>query len=406
MFLRRIERGARRAGIGLAGRLLASQPLGPEAVELAALERIVVVRQDRRLGNLVLLTSLLLGLRRAAPRASITVVAPHAFAPVLDPHPAVDRIIPLDHRRMLRRPWEMASWRESLRAIQPQLAVDASPVHSASFLNGIITWGSGAPWRLGYDREDAAGFLNLRVEPGPPAHESVLLHDLLRHLRPDLPPAPLPQIESPDADLALAARAYRRWGSGEAGPVVGIHPGGRRRKRWPLERFEAVARMLAARGVVVIVFSGPAERLLIDAMAPPGPRRVYAPPTDVRGLRALVSGLDAFVSGDCGPMHLAAALGVPCVAIFRLGDHARYGPLGGRHRVLHRPGGDVEPEEVVAVVSEVLAHRPLRERRDGSEAGGVPAGEANRSGAREPHPTSGAGQADRRSSPGMSESRR
>ena len=402
MVLRPIERAVRRAGIGIARRLLASKPLAPEAVDLAVLQRIVVVRQDRRLGNLVLLTSLLLGLRRAAPRAAITVVAPHGFAPILESHPAVDRIIPLDHRRMLRRPWEMAAWRESLRAIQPELAVDASPVHSASFLNGLITWGSGAAWRLGYDREDAAGFLNLRVQSGAPAHESVLLHDLLRYLHPDLPPAPPPRIETPVSNLALAARAYRRWGSGEERPVVGLHPGGRRRKRWPIERFEAVAGLLAARGVMVIVFSGPAEFELIEAMAPPGPRRVYAPPTDIRGLRALVSGLDAFVSGDCGPMHLAAALGVPCVAIFRLGDHARYGPLGREHRVLHRPEGEVEPEEVVEAVIDVLEARSPHERLS---VGELSMGEPSSRG-RERHPTSGVAPAGRSSSPGMSESRR
>jgi ADP-heptose:LPS heptosyltransferase len=279
----------------------------------------------------------------------------------------------------------MATWRESLRAGQPELAIDASPAHTTSLLNGLITWGSGAAWRLGYEREDAAAFLNLRVPRGGPTHESIQLYDLARYLHPDLPPAPPPLIQAPAAGMDLAAHAYRRWGKAEGTPVVGIHLGGRRRKRWATERFEAVAGMLAARGTVVVVFSGPAERPLLEAMAPPGPRRVYAPPTDVRGLKALISGLDAFVSGDCGPMHLAAALGVPCIAIFRVGDHARYGPVGREHRVLHRAEGEVEPDEVVAAVEEVIS---------------------GRSAARERHPTNGAAPADRHSSPGMSGSRR
>src|SRR6187549_80712 len=79
-------------------------PRAFEACRISACERILVVRQDRRLGNLVLLTALLAGLRARAPRAEITVLAPSAFAPVLIPHPAVDRVLAIDHRRLLRHP--------------------------------------------------------------------------------------------------------------------------------------------------------------------------------------------------------------------------------------------------------------------------------------------------------------
>jgi ADP-heptose:LPS heptosyltransferase len=256
---------------------------------------------------------------------------------------------------LLGRPWRIASWRRRLREVGAELAIDASPFHSASFLNGLITWGSGAPRRLGYDREGARDFLNLLTPPPREvAHESVLLHDLLRSLRSDLPPAPRLRVEVPRRSRALAARACRRLGIEGDALVVGLHPGGRRQKRWPVERFETVAGRLAERGVTVVVFSGAAERPLLDAMSPPGPRRVYAPPTDVSGLGAYLCGLDAFISGDSGPMHLAAALGVPCVSIFRVNDHARYGPLGAEHRILYRPDGDVEPDAVVAAVLKVL----------------------------------------------------
>jgi ADP-heptose:LPS heptosyltransferase len=333
-------------------------PLDPAACSLAALRRVVVVRQDRRLGNLVLLTSLLLGLRRAAPEARITVVAPAAFAPVLRPHPAVDRVIPIDHRRLLRRPWEVASLRRILRGEDAELAIDAGPHHSASVLNGILTRATGARFRLGYDREGARAFLNLRV-PLPEAQdpESVLLHDLLRLIAKDLPPAPPPAIAVPRASRALLAQTCQRLGLPTATAVVGMHPGGRRGKRWAIERFAAVAAELNARGIAVVVFSGPAERPLLFAMAPPGALLVFAPPTDVDGLRTYLAGVDAFVSGDCGPMHLAAALGVPCVSIFRVGDFARYAPVGAQHAVLYRAEGEVEPAAVVDAVLRVLSRR-------------------------------------------------
>jgi ADP-heptose:LPS heptosyltransferase len=325
---------------------------------LESLEHVLVVRQDRRLGNLVLITPLLQGLRRAAPHAEIIVVAPRSFAPVLDGHPAVDRIIAIDHRRFFSHPWELASWSSELRAVRPQLAIDASPHHATSFLNGAITRLSGAEVRLGFDRPDADAFLTalVPIPAGAAAlHESMSLHDLLRALQPDLPPAPRPTVVAPAGSAAFTARTYQRMGIPAGSTIVGLHPGGRRQKRWATERFAAVASELARRGLEVVVFSGPAERPLLPLMPPPGPHLIYAPPTDVRGLATFLSGLSVFVSGDMGPMHLASALGIPCVTVFRVGDAARYRPLGPRDRVLDGSLREITPADVIAAVEEVGA---------------------------------------------------
>jgi ADP-heptose:LPS heptosyltransferase len=351
-----LERALKAAAYAAARVALPEPDPDPGECRLETLRRVLVVRQDRRLGNLVLLTPLLAGIRSRAPAARITVVAPKAFAAVLRPHPAVDEVIAIDHRRLLRRPLAIAQLERRLRLAAAELAIDATPHHSASFLNGLLTWASGAPFRLGYDRSEARTFLNLLVPPpAAPAHESVLLHHLLSAVTPALMPPSPPAICVPRRALAIARRACRRHGLDRERRVVGIHPGGRRGKRWEIARFEAVAAALERRGAAVVVFTGPAERPLLAAMAPPGPSRIYAPPVDVAGLRGFLAGLDAFVSGDSGPMHLAAALGVPCVSVFRVADQVRYAPLGPQHRVLSDPQGELAPEAVAAAVAEVLA---------------------------------------------------
>ena len=359
-----LERTLKAVGYAAARQVVGEPPRAFEECRLEDCARILVVRQDRRLGNLVLLTALLQGIRARAPRARIVVLAPSLFAPILAPHPAVDQVLAIDHRRLLRRPDAVLAFGRRLRGLTSELAIDASPPHSASFLNGLLTWASGARFRLGYDRGEARTFLNLLVPPpAASAHESVLLHDLLRPLAPDLPAAPRPLIVTPRRSLVIARRACRRHGLDRSGFVAGLHPGGRRAKRWDIARFEAVALELERRGVTVVVFSGPAERPLLEAMAPPGPSRIYAPPTDVAGLRTFLAGLDVFISGDCGPMHLAAALGVPCVSVFRVADDARYAPRGAEHRVLSAAGGEVAPEAVVAAVMAVLEERKAPRRQ-------------------------------------------
>jgi ADP-heptose:LPS heptosyltransferase len=181
----------------------------------------------------------------------------------------------------------------------------------------------------------------------------VYIHGVLDGLLPAAGPAPPPSLAPSDTERRRAAAAVRRWGW-EGNPIVGLHPGTRPEKRWAIERFEDAARRIEAAGARVLVFSGPGERSMLEFMGPPGPTRIYAPPTDVRGLMALLGVCSVFLSGDCGPMHLAAALGVHCVAVFRIDNHDRYGPPGEGHRVLYDANGRVEAAAAAGQVLELL----------------------------------------------------
>jgi len=366
--MKKLEHVLKRAAFGVARRTLGTRPRlledGPaiRAADLCRVKRVVVVRQDRRLGNLVMVTSLAQGLRQVLPAARIDLVAPRALAEVLSSADCLDRVIPVDHRGAIRAPWRLATLRRALR--KPDLAdvaIDASPPHHFSFLSGATCALSGAPTRLGYARGEAGAFLNCLL-PAPttfqqPEHH--MLHALLRGVVAEPGPPPLPRLVVRDTERALARRAFDRWGF-RGRPVVAIHPGARAPKRWPTEHFEEAAGRLEAAGCGVIVFSGPAERGLLDCLCAPGPRRIYAPPLGLRGLMALVEPCAAFLSADCGPMHLAAALGVRCVTPFRIENFARYGPAGTGHRVLYADGAPVDPLAAADAVLEVVAGVPTR----------------------------------------------
>jgi heptosyltransferase-1 len=108
-------------------------------------------------------------------------------------------------------------------------------------------------------------------------------------------------------------------------------------KRWPANRYGEVARQLAKNGIRSLINYGPGEENLInDAVAASGGA---ARPTQgsLTELIALTRRARLFIGGDTGPMHLAAALGVPVVAIFGPTDPARNGPYGTRSVVLRSP---------------------------------------------------------------------
>jgi heptosyltransferase-2 len=148
------------------------------------------------------------------------------------------------------------------------------------------------------------------------------------------PPAarPVPLLEVPDA-------LRRRWTAvvgPSVGPVAGIVPGSNApSRRWPAERFAEVASALAANGVRVVVFGAPPERELTRAVAgdvafDAGGR------TDLSLLAAGLASCDILVTNDSGPMHLAAAVGTPTLAVWGAGNPRSTGPSGDGHQLLVR----------------------------------------------------------------------
>ncbi len=111
--------------------------------------------------------------------------------------------------------------------------------------------------------------------------------------------------------------------------VVFLHPGaGSRLKRWPLDRYLMLARMLRAGGLVAAWTVGPDEEELRAVLRDAGEEAAIVPPLDVARLAAVLERAAVCVSADCGIAHLAALLGVPVVALFGPTDDAVWAPPG------------------------------------------------------------------------------
>ena len=131
-----------------------------------------------------------------------------------------------------------------------------------------------------------------------------------------------------------------RWAAeiaGDARSVV-INPGaGWGAKCWPAERYGAVARSLLDDGLRVVVNAGPGERALAEKVAGVCGGAARIAECSIAELIALTRRAALMVAGDTGPLHLAAALAVPTVAIFGPTDPGRNGPFGNRSIVLRSP---------------------------------------------------------------------
>jgi ADP-heptose:LPS heptosyltransferase len=192
---------------------------------------------------------------------------------------------------------------------------------------------------LGFSREHlreplAAWLYTGHVTPPHPAHVIQKNLALAAHLGASTTPVEVPLRADASAGVrealarTLAGHRYAVLNAGAAWP----------NKRWPAERFGALASVLHRRhGLVSLITWGPAERGLAEAVvaASDGTARL-APPTTVADLAVVLRNAALVVSGDTGPLHIAAAVGVPLVGLYGPTWPERNGPWDPDDEVISR----------------------------------------------------------------------
>jgi heptosyltransferase-2 len=291
-----------------------------------AIERIVV-RAPNWIGDVVLSLGAVRDLRRNFPRARLEVLARPWVA---DLYRAVSEVDAVRVARGVRAD------ADALRG-----AFDAGVVLPNSFGTALTLRLAGLRERWGYATEGRRPLLTR----APRVPERVRGRSQVYYYRAMLAGAGLHVSASPDVSLrcppdwAERARAERLLGTDEG--WVGVNPGAfyGTAKRWLPERFAAVADTLAERGARVALVGGPAERAIGEAIAAQmrAPARVLCGETTVPELVGVLSRLRLLVTNDSGPMHLAAALGVPVVAVFGPTDWRETHPVGDGHRLVREP---------------------------------------------------------------------
>jgi heptosyltransferase-1 len=304
------------------------------------IQRILIVKLSS-LGDVINAFPTAVALRERFPDAEIAWAVEPLAAPLVKAHRAIDRVFVLSISPTGLRPASylraFAKLARPLRRARFEVTLDLQGLLKSA----LLAWRSGARLRLGFsdDRREAATILNnVRVPPqGSLAVPRCLSMAAFMGADVSRPRAEVPvdpEAESWAAQL-LAARAPLG-----ATPVA-LCPGASVAiNRWPAGRFIELGRLLAERGYLVpIIVGGPSEAALGQEIAAGiGPGAVTtAGETDLLRLASLLRRCGAMVAGDTGPMHLAAAVGTPVVALFGPADPTRTGPYGDGHIVIRKP---------------------------------------------------------------------
>lgn len=303
--------------------------------------RLLLVRLSA-LGDVLHALPALAALRALLPDACLDWAVEDRTAPLLRDHPDLRRVVAFPRAalsgalRGVPRPLRLA---RGLRAFAAELRAgryDAVLDLQGNLKSGLVARLAGAPVVAGAARGREGSHL-LLTHPLPPPPDG--LHKVERNLRLVGAllgrPAPwsAPRLGLGPEDAAQAEAALSAAGVHEPHPLV-LHPGTSgfgAFKRWPPERFAAVARRLASPARPAAITFGPAERELAELVARHSDRAARPVPTpSLRALAALVARARLVVAGDTGPLHLAALLGAPVLGVYGPKDPAVYGPHGLR----------------------------------------------------------------------------
>jgi lipopolysaccharide heptosyltransferase I len=280
--------------------------------------RVLIVRLSA-LGDVLFALETVAALHRARPDVRIEFFVEDRFAALLQDHPQLAAVHVYPRRTKLRiLPNLVAMRRRRFDAILDLHGILKSAVQ-VRCLRAARRIGLAAPGA----REGSQRFYDVVVPvPEPLPHRAELGYLLLRALGVDAEPAaPVLPVAPPPPDLL----------SDLPRPRVLLHPGTSSFatfKRWPVERFAELARRLAAEPLGLCVSFGPGERELAAPVlaAAPSARAVDGQALGLRGLAGALQQCDVVVAADTGPLHIAAAVGARCVALFGPKEPRRYGP--------------------------------------------------------------------------------
>ncbi|OLD19550.1 MAG: hypothetical protein AUI85_02635 [Acidobacteriales bacterium 13_1_40CM_3_55_5] len=316
--------------------------------DLATIDRLLVVRLGS-MGDVIHTLPAVTALRRRFPEATIGWVIEERWAELLctlstprsgprsPQRPLIDKIHTVNTKAWRSSPFSNQTWEQiaaglsELRAGRYGIAVDFQGAARSAL---IARW-SRAPviYGVAQPRENVASLFYTRLVLARGTHivkQNLSLAEAVARQTLEMPHV----VEFP-YDEAAEKECSRRLSDQDIRKFVLLNPGaGWGAKQWPAKRYGYVAKQLAEDGFKTLINCGPGERNLSQAVEASSGGAAEEIACSLSQLIAITRRASLFIGGDTGPMHLAAALGIPVVGIFGPTDPARNGPFGTRSIVL------------------------------------------------------------------------
>lgn len=298
-------------------------------VDRTLIHRILVIKL-RAIGDVLLSTGVLEPLRSAFPEAQIDFLTERPSKDVLEGNPYLNNVLVFDSKKdsgislilnVARRKYDLV------------IDLFGNP------RSAIVTYLSGAKYRVGFRLGWRKHCYDIVVEPrGGEVHNTQFNLDAVRAIG---IPATTAKLEFPikEEQSKFAREFWDEHGLRDKLVVAVNAGGGWYTKRWPIPRFAELAdRLVREYGAEVLIIWGPGERADAEELRSlMNTKARLIPPTSLKQLGAILRRCSVMVTNDSGPMHIAATLGAPILAIFGPTNPDLQGPVGERYEIVQNP---------------------------------------------------------------------
>ena len=315
------------------------------------MEQILIVKLSS-IGDVVHALPVLRTIRHNLPNSYIAWIVEDKAREMLEGNKDVDRIITINTKKW-RKGMSLRGGAEAIPAIFRELLNIINTLRKERFdtaidlqgliKSGVISYLSRAKTRIGFDSGNCRESLNIlftNKKVSPEKEDSHVVDKNLSLLKPfgfkeikrDFFISPSPKDDKYVNDFLLKSRINGK-------PIIAVNLGaGWKTKEWGIKNYAGLCdRIVSEIGANIILTWGPGEENMVkgimDLMAY---KPFVAPPTTLKQLVALLRRCELFIGGDTGPLHIAAALKIPTVAIYGPSDPLRNGPYGDNHFIIHK----------------------------------------------------------------------
>ncbi|MEJ2507342.1 MAG: glycosyltransferase family 9 protein [Ignavibacteriaceae bacterium] len=184
-FLKSVERSGKKALTFLLKLFIKQKLISVDSIDPSKIDKVLIIRQDRRIGNLVLTTPLIKKTKTILPDAEIDILIAKTNESLCENNPHLNNIYTFDHKRFIKSPFGFFKLISTLRGNKYTLIIESSNPSGASFLNGYISYLTKSPLRIGFDKGRSSIFTNVHITPDHTKHYYVIQQDLVSFLSND-----------------------------------------------------------------------------------------------------------------------------------------------------------------------------------------------------------------------------
>lgn len=298
----------------------------------------ILIRATNWVGDAVMTLPALEAVRENFPKSRITVIARPWVAPVFENHPAVNNILIYNRHDSLKK--NISEFFHVINLIRKN-RYDLAVLFQNAFEAALITYLGGVKSRLGFDSDGRGFLLTHRIKRTDGifgVHQVEYYLSILKSAGLEAK-SRNPVLHISKKDSAKASALLEINGINRNDFLLGLGPGAifGNAKRWPVERFAKIGDLAAEKwNAKIIIMGSKKEKEIGTSMTGLMLHKSvdFCGATSLGEALGIIGRCSLFVTNDSGLMHVAAALGVPTLAIFGSTDHVATGPRGINTRII------------------------------------------------------------------------